>query len=213
MRPQEEIAMSILDLPENLKKLRVALPKLDARSKEFANSLLTQAAGRGLSVAQYKWVVKLIERADAPAPVAPQLEATTVAGLKVVVDMFDKAAEHLKYPHMLLKVNGDVMRLSRAGATAKNPGSVNLTTKGSFEDRIWYGRINRDGTWTPGKAHHADIQAVLAALARDPAGIAAAYGHATSECCFCGIELTDPRSVKMGYGPICAGNYDLPWGE
>jgi len=25
--------------------------------------------------------------------------------------------------------------------------------------------------------------------------------------------LTDPRSVSMGYGPVCAENYGLPWGE
>lgn len=44
---------------------------------------------------------------------------------------------------------------------------------------------------------------------------AAALGHATHHCCFCGIELTDEgngRSVEVGYGPICAGKNGLPWG-
>lgn len=44
---------------------------------------------------------------------------------------------------------------------------------------------------------------------------AAALGHATHHCCFCGIELTDEgngRSVEVGYGPICANKNGLPWG-
>jgi hypothetical protein len=41
---------------------------------------------------------------------------------------------------------------------------------------------------------------------------AAAIGHLTSHCCFCSLELTDQRSVDMGYGPVCAANNALPWG-
>jgi len=44
---------------------------------------------------------------------------------------------------------------------------------------------------------------------------AAAIGHLTHHCCFCGIELTDEgegRSVEVGYGPKCARKHGLPWG-
>ena len=44
---------------------------------------------------------------------------------------------------------------------------------------------------------------------------AAALGHATSHCCFCGLDLTDDgegRSVDVGYGPVCARKNGLPWG-
>jgi hypothetical protein len=45
--------------------------------------------------------------------------------------------------------------------------------------------------------------------------VAAARRHAeaTGNCSFCGLELSDPRSVAAGYGPICAVHYGLPWGE
>lgn len=45
--------------------------------------------------------------------------------------------------------------------------------------------------------------------------VAAAKRHAeaTGNCSFCGLELSDPRSVAAGYGPICAVHYGLPWGE
>jgi hypothetical protein len=44
---------------------------------------------------------------------------------------------------------------------------------------------------------------------------AAAYGHEHDRCVFCHTPLTDDgpdRSVHVGYGPVCAKKYDLPWG-
>lgn len=44
---------------------------------------------------------------------------------------------------------------------------------------------------------------------------AAALGHTTHHCCFCGLDLTDDgegRSVDVGYGPVCARKNGLPWG-
>lgn len=38
-------------------------------------------------------------------------------------------------------------------------------------------------------------------------------GTKTSVCSICGLALTDPRSVAIGIGPICAGNIGAPWGE
>jgi hypothetical protein len=42
---------------------------------------------------------------------------------------------------------------------------------------------------------------------------AAAFGHLTGQCVFCARELTDQRSIDVGYGPVCAGKNGLPWGE
>jgi hypothetical protein len=42
---------------------------------------------------------------------------------------------------------------------------------------------------------------------------AAEFGHAYGVCVFCTRELTDERSVVVGYGPVCAKHNDLPWGE
>jgi hypothetical protein len=56
------------------------------------------------------------------------------------------------------------------------------------------------------------VTAALASLAADPAAACSAYGHLTGACCFCRLPLTDARSVAVGYGPICAGNFGLPWG-
>lgn len=44
-------------------------------------------------------------------------------------------------------------------------------------------------------------------------GTVRVYGRNTGNCCFCARELTTGESVAMGYGPICADKYGLPWGE
>jgi hypothetical protein len=41
---------------------------------------------------------------------------------------------------------------------------------------------------------------------------AAAFGHSTGTCIFCSRDLTDGRSVDVGYGPTCASKNGLPWG-
>ena len=47
---------------------------------------------------------------------------------------------------------------------------------------------------------------------------ASAFGHTHERCVFCKAQgrpghLTDERSTSVGYGPICAENNGLPWGE
>lgn len=42
---------------------------------------------------------------------------------------------------------------------------------------------------------------------------AAAFGNLVGRCCFCSHAIDTPESTAVGYGPICAGKYDLPWGD
>ena len=37
------------------------------------------------------------------------------------------------------------------------------------------------------------------------------YGKRTGKCYLCHRKLTDPKSVRYGYGPICANNNGLPY--
>lgn len=41
---------------------------------------------------------------------------------------------------------------------------------------------------------------------------AAEFGQLYGICMFCWSELTDERSIEVGYGPICASKRGLPWG-
>lgn len=59
----------------------------------------------------------------------------------------------------------------------------------------------------------ADEQEFLDRLNADPVGFLAECGKDMDRCCYCNLPLEDPRSKKVGYGPICAGRWGLPWGD
>lgn len=186
----------------NIEALRKVLPTLPAKDQSFAQSLIAQFELRGsLSEKQAYWVDKLAAGA-APRPEPVQIDTWGIRRI------FDTAMATLKRPAIVI----DGLRLSIAGPKASVPGSINVTTAGAFEDRTWFGRILEDGTFKPSKDATPEVIEALKAFAANPAAHAAAHGHKTGSCCFCNRELTDERSVAVGYGPICAGHYGLPWG-
>jgi len=95
----------------------------------------------------------------------------------------------------------------RAGQKSSRPGSVAVTD--SEGDTFW-GRVRRDGTFHPREAAPGWVEDVLREFAEDPDGMARLEGQARGACCFCNAKLTEPGSVKVGYGPVCAGNFGLP---
>jgi hypothetical protein len=149
----------------------------------------------------------------APAAAAP---TQAVGDLSPIMALFDRARAHLKYPAIVL----DGFRVSIAGARAANPGSLNVTgiekhfnAQRGRDERTWFGRVSLDGSFAPSRAAPADLADKLRAFAADPAGVAAAFGHLHGACCFCMRALSDDRSTAVGYGPICADHFGLPWGE
>ncbi len=71
------------------------------------------------------------------------------------------------------------------------------------------GRIE-DGKFTRYQACTDEQLARILAAAADPFNAAKAYGLRFSNCSCCGKELTNPESIKLGIGPICADKYG--WG-
>lgn len=137
--------------------------------------------------------------------------------LSGILALFDKAKEKLKNPAIVLDTtdangNDTTVRLSVAGPQAKFPGSINVTSEGSFQNRDWYGRVKLDGALDARPNAPAGLTATLTAFAADPAGVAAAHGRKTGNCCFCNKALNDARSTEVGYGPVCAKNFGLAWG-
>jgi len=201
--------MKMLSLSQKVENLKVALTNLKPNDQGFAKSLCDQFAERGLSPKQEMWVDTMLERASPKQTVA-------VANLAPLVAMFEVAKGHQKTPAVLVKINDRSLRLSLAGSGARVPGSINVTSSGSFANRDWYGRVTQDGVFQPSNRFDSQtmtaVASALNALAVNPVEVAATYGHETGNCCFCGRELTDPRSVSVGYGPICADHWGLPWG-
>lgn len=56
------------------------------------------------------------------------------------------------------------------------------------------------------------LKRLSAATVATPAE-AAAFGSLAGRCCFCSTPIDTPESTLVGYGPVCAGKYGLPWGD
>lgn len=72
----------------------------------------------------------------------------------------------------------------------------------------FYGKVRVDGDWE----YDRDALKGIRPISSEEA---AAYGKMHERCCFCAKALSDDedgRSVDMGYGPVCAEKYGLPWG-
>jgi Family of unknown function (DUF6011) len=199
----------VSDFQTDIAALTAAIPGLPEGQRDFARNLIRQAMdpkARGLSDKQWFWVKKLA---------APKVQVKTV-DLTALHDFFDAADG--KFPSMVYRTEaGTKLRLSKAGPASKYPKSLNVTdTSKKFAERVWFGRIGLDGGFTPAaRLDQPTVTAIVAALeafAANPTQAAAQYGFDTGECCFCAAELTDPKSKAVGYGPVCAKKWHLPWG-
>lgn len=56
-----------------------------------------------------------------------------------------------------------------------------------------------------------ELAALLDEFEADPTEYVSKMGVATGNCCFCRRELSEPISLTMGFGKICAGHYGLLW--
>ena len=197
-----------------IEALRQSASKLSGRDAEFASSLIRQYDSRAhLSERQWPWVATLTQRAQTPSePAAPKPQVGAMDGL---IALFDTAiANKLKHPKIRFDVDGETVVLALAGERSSHAGQINVTSPGSFESRDWYGRIDRKGEFTRSRRSPGPdaLVAALSALAENPSKAGAAHGKRTGNCCFCAIELTDHRSIDVGYGPVCAKRWGLAWG-
>jgi hypothetical protein len=184
---------------------------LRSNTSDFAQSLCSQFDSKGfLSDKQMFWVDKLVDEADQPTP----SYGTVDADMTGIVKLMHDATENLKWPKIRLATKDDKpVVLSVAGPNSKTPGAINVTDGGPYGNNTWYGRIQTDGEFQPSRSCNDEVVDLLVNISDHPVEAAAAHGHKTGNCCFCSRQLTDKRSTDVGYGPVCAGNYGLPWGE
>ena len=127
-------------------------------------------------------------------------------------ELFDKARQHLKYPSLYfpdiplkLGIGNDPKVIWVSNGFARSNPLNKLYGKFqrlSGNDMLWYPYNCLQGT--------ADI---LHQICEDPLKYGALHGQQYKHCCFCNTELTSKASLFAGYGPICADNWGLPWGE
>ena len=44
---------------------------------------------------------------------------------------------------------------------------------------------------------------------KHPQEAAQEYGKKSAHCCFCNTPIENPKSLHVGYGPVCAKHYGL----
>lgn len=178
----------------------------------FAQDLVRQndQRRRPLSGNQWAWVHKLATDAKKPAPTAVAL-----GDVKGIIDLFQTAGSRLQHPKIhLVTPNHQSLKLAIAGARARFPGSVNVTSDEKYGESTWFGRIHLDGRFEPGRSCTDEITQYLVAFSADPARIAAEDGKKSGRCCYCAQPLTDERSLAVGWGPVCDANWGLnQWGK
>lgn len=169
---------------------------------------------------QIAWVHILVVEAESNGGRAERDGPTVMPDLDPIRELFRTAQRAgLKSPRIRMEIEGvGRVVLAVGGPRSRHPGHYMVSDGAAFGVRRFYGRIEpqRAGEVDAFHATAACTTGVVEALvdlALDPAGVASAYGRRCGACCFCGLELTDGRSVAVGYGPICADNYGLPWGD
>jgi len=183
------------------------LDRLNDSDRLFAESLL---GARHPSEKQLHWIGVLADRAT---EVQAEPERAVAVSYLPLVEFLDRASDSgLKFPKINLEdAGGNALRLTRAGSGSREPGSITLSEAGY--GTAYYGRISRDGTYHKTRETKPWVIELLSTLSEHPEQIAKAHGQRTGNCCFCSRDLSDYRSVSMGYGPICAERWGLPWGE
>lgn len=176
--------------------------------------------GRHVSPGRADWIIVMAQQdldrqAAAQAVqnrIRPRVALTSdFAGLTALLTRARDAGK--KFPRITLKTaEGRTVVLALA-VKGKYPGAVQVTDDRKYPGNTWYGRIETDGSWVAGAAACDDVLDLLKRFAADPVQVAREFGKATGQCCFCKAGLTDARSVDVGYGPICADKFGLPWGE
>lgn len=204
--------------------LKISVSKLTAKDQVFANSMLAQFEKKGyLSDKQLKWVMILADWASKGYPVDHkengQIGGTvatvdgTLGNFKTIIDLMLVARQWIKHPKIKLTTEtGGMVALALMGDASKYPGSIAVTDGLPFSKSKFYGWITPEGEWTSHSQASAAVSEVVVNLAKDPTAAAVEHGHSTGKCCFCNRVIKDAEAKAVGYGPMCADAYGLPFG-
>lgn len=170
----------------------------------FAADLARKGLRYPLSEKQLAWVHVLVCEHE-----APKVETETVSLAEIRRVLIQARDNGLKRP----SIRFDGLKLSLSGDQSSRPGTVFISDGRPYGSSTPFGRIELNGELTRFGAMTDETLQLLLAFNADPAVVGASYGRRTGNCCFCSRELSKAESLAVGYGPICAGKYGLPWGE
>jgi hypothetical protein len=179
-------------------------------SVHFALSLTGQYDRKGdLSEFQWPYVRKMLTECKKPVQDKEQIDFDGT----LVRNLFIKATEHMKFPNMNLgSSNGDPVNI-RAYLSINSKDMKGWVIFKDMRTQTYIAHINTAGEGYYRTACTNEQADIISAYAKDPIAYAKMQGIKYKRCCFCGTEITNISSRYHGYGPICAENYGLPWGD
>lgn len=171
---------------------------------QFAKSLTLQYVRNGqLSARQWPWVHKMAVDA-----MTPQKAAQELPDCSAIVSLFDFASEAgMKRP----RITFPEAKFSLAGERSRVAGSIQVS-QGSYPGK-YFGYITPEGEFVPGRDFASLDLTFLEAFSKSPRAYAKSSGMESGSCRFCGLTLSTKESLSVGYGPVCASHWDLPWGK
>jgi hypothetical protein len=142
----------------------------------------------------------LATRAAKEASRATEEAAAPSFDLRKIHEVFETALARGKNRRALL--GGDNMKLTPAPKSGRNFGCLYVKVDGEYA-----GKIDPAGKFHKAWKTDIAVEADLKKIAADPLGEARLYGMRTGTCACCGRELTDPKSIDKGIGPICESKW------
>ncbi len=135
--------------------------------------------------------------------------ANIVALMQTAHDFGGKAV-----PVIVFETDEGRVKFYRQTENSKAPGSISMNDGGARGSDVWFGSIDKKtGSVRPTRECPGWVKVLIVEFDKAPAHFAANYGLGTSRCCFCATTITTNASLSVGYGPICAERYGLPWGK
>lgn len=166
----------------------------------FAKSLVEQYLAKGfLSEKQVSAAQRMIVKVKQQAEERQKKKITTTVDAAKIQEIFQAAEENgLKRPVF----RAGKFQISKAPATGRNPGALYVKINNTYVGKVQNGNFYSAASVTDEMAEEFEE------ITKDPKKAAVKYGKETGICSCCGRQLTDPKSVAQGIGPVCI----LKWG-
>lgn len=152
-----------------------------------------------LSASQYAWAHKLAQDTVKVAPVKSNEPSQFEALFAAFEAAKSKGAKRLtlRFEGVSIKPNRDNTVLWVTSQSETEMGEYGLKPK-------YLGKVTPAGC---DSRLGDDVKAIIMGAANDPLSAAIKYGKVSGSCSCCGRELTDPKSIEAGIGPICATKF------
>jgi len=171
------------------------------KASDFARDLASKAS---LSPKQEAWLHVLTRWIK-----HPKTQPSSGLAFPAIQALLQKGFDSGRaFPKLRLRVDGERIVLARSGA-----GKINVSDGAGYAHGQWFGAIQLDGTWRGGRAKSTLVMETLANLEQNGIAFLNSNGIETGECCYCNSPIETDESIAVGYGPICAKRYGLPWGK